>query len=274
MPAGEATAERPAYSPGAGVDVQLGLYGSYPITRGWRLLGGVGVTRHASTVKSSPIVATTIQPGAFVGAAYALGPEQVRWRDEGSPTWVRVLYGVAIEDRCNMVDILVLRCTAVNRQQPTEIAGLTLGKTLVEQLNGWPLDIVGYVGLIHHHDRPYQRNGVGINAFMKPYWYGFPWSDRVRTRLGLGWGISYAEPVPYAEVLEQRTRGRLNSRVLNYIDASIDVSVGDLTGRREWRDTYLGLAIVHRSGMFANARLLGRVDGGSNYVSVTLERAF
>lgn len=272
--ANEATATRPAYSPGAGIDAKLGLYGSYALTSRWRLLSGVGVTRSADTVQASPIVESGTQPGAFFGAVYAVEPAQVRWGEAGSPTWVRVLVGAAFEDRCDMVEIVTLRCTAVNRQQPTEIAGLTLGKTLVERLNGWPLDITGHVGFVFHQDRPYQPNGGEIQFFLKPMWTGFPWSDHVKTRLGLGWGVSYAEPVPYAEVLEQRERGRENSRLLNYIDASIDLSLGDLLNQPEWRDTFVGLAVVHRSGMFAESRLLGRVNGGSNYVSLTLEQAF
>ena len=40
--ADEATATRPAYSPEAGIDAKLGLYGSYALTRHWRLLAGVG----------------------------------------------------------------------------------------------------------------------------------------------------------------------------------------------------------------------------------------
>jgi len=169
--------------------------------------------------------------------------------------------------------IMTLRCTAINRTTPTEVVGVTVGKTLLESVRGWPLDFVGYVGLVYHHDRPFQRNGVELDLFMKAYYRGFPWSDRVLTRFGYGWGLSIADPVPYAEVAEQTARGRQTSRVLNYNEPSIDVSLGDLIGRREWKQAFVGLSITHRSGMFGNSRLLGRVNGGSNYITLYLERA-
>ncbi len=65
---------------------------------------------------------------------------------------------------------------------------------------------------------------------------------------------------------DQLARGRSSSRLLNYLDPSIDVSLGDLMGARSMRDTYLGLGVSHRSGIFGTSRLLGNVNGGSNYI--------
>jgi outer membrane protein len=75
-------------------------------------------------------------------------------------------------------------------------------------------------------------------------------------------------------VAEQTARGRLTSRVLNYNEPSIDISLGDVIGKREWKQTFVGLSITHRSGMFGNSRLLGRVNGGSNYITFYLEHPF
>jgi len=274
VPPDEATPERPAYEPGAGVDVSAGLFVSYQLTEGWRLIGGVNATRYSSAVQASPIAEPGTQVGVVAGATYSLGADQVRKQVAASPTWVRVLYGRAAEDRCDIVLITTLRCTAINDVAPTEIVGLTLGKTLVENLNDWPLDIVGYAGFIVHHDRPFQRDGAELNLFLKAFYRGLPWSDRVLTRLGFGWGISLADPVPYAEVAEQASRDRLTSRLLNYIEPSIDISLGDVFGKPEWKQTFVGLSVTHRSGMFGNSQLLGKVDGGSNYITVYLEHPF
>lgn len=274
VPSEEALPERPAYRPGAGIDLSAGLYASHQLSAGWRLIGGVSATRYSSRVRASPIVEPGTQLGGVLGATYNLGPEKMRWQEASSPTWVRLLYGRAAEDRCNIVMIMTLRCTAINRATPTEVAGVTVGKTLLEGFRGWPLDFVGYVGLIVHHDRPFQRNGVELDLFMKAFYRGFPWSDRVLTRFGYGWGLSIADPVPYAEVAEQTARGRLTSRVLNYNEPSIDVSLGDLIGKRAWKQTFVGLSITHRSGMFGNSRLLGRVNGGSNYITLYAEHPF
>lgn len=265
--------ERPAYQPGAGANLAAGLFGSYQLSAGWRLLGGVATTRHARTVRDSPIAERGTQLGVLLGAAYSPSAREVQWSAEASPTWVRVSYGPAAEDRCNMVKITTLRCTAINRATPTAAVGLNVGKTLVQDFRGWPLDLVGYVGLIQHRDRPFQRTGAEVDLFMKGF-YRLPWSDRVSTRIGFGWGLSVADPVPFAEVQEQAARGRRTSRVLNYIDASVDFSVGDVLAAERWKHTYLGVGVVHRSGMFSHSRLLGNVTGGSNYIVLTLEHRF
>lgn len=224
-------------------------------------------------MRASPLVDHGTQPGVVFGATYNLQAEQVRAQAAASPTLVRVLVGRAAEDRCNMVLILSLRCTAINTATPTEIAGLTIGKTLIEGLNGWPLDVAGYIGFVYHRDRPFQRNGGEVNLFIKGYYRGFPWSGRVLTRAGFGWGITVADPVPYAEVAEQASRGRRTSRLLNYNEPSIDVSLGDLLGRPAWKQAFVGLSVTHRSGIYGNSRLLGKVDGGSNYLTLYLEMA-
>jgi len=105
-----------------------------------------------------------------------------------------------------------------------------------------------------------------INAYMKAYYYGFPWSERVKTRLGFGAGVSLANRVPFVEARDQVARSRNNSKLLNYLDLSADVSVGDLMSSRHFRDVYVGLGVSHRSGIFGTSRFLGNVDGGSNYI--------
>jgi outer membrane protein len=106
---------------------------------------------------------------------------------------------------------------------------------------------------------------------MKAYFYGFPWSDSVRTRIGFGAGISYAQDIPYVEARDQMQRGRNTSKLLNYLDPSIDISLGDLVGIPSQRDTYFGFGVTHRSGIFGSSQVLGNVDGGSNYIYTYLE---
>jgi outer membrane protein len=101
---------------------------------------------------------------------------------------------------------------------------------------------------------------------MKGLWYGFPWSDRVKTRIGLGVGVSYAHGVPMLERRDSVAGGRSTSRVLNYLDPTIDVSIGDLFGVRAMKEVFVGMGVSHRSGIFGSSRMLGNVSGGSNYI--------
>jgi outer membrane protein len=268
---GEATATRPAYEPGSGINTTLGLYGTYELSEGWRLLGGISRTVLDGKVKASPIIGRSAQTAVFLGAAYDFGTHKQHWAEESSPTHVKVLYGKSTEDGCHLAKIITLTCASTAKVNSTRIAGVQIGKPLIEQLNGWPLDIVGYVGLLQHDDRGLAPNGLQLDAFMKAYYYGFPWSDRVKTRLGLGIGVSLAQRVPYTESSSQAARGRQTSRLLNYLDPSIDVSLGDLVGSRALKNTYLGFGVSHRSGIFGASRLLGNVNGGSNYIYTYLE---
>jgi outer membrane protein len=96
----------------------------------------------------------------------------------------------------------------------------------------------------------------------------------VNTRLGFGAGLSYARRVPFMESRDQAVRGRDTSRLLNYMDPTIDVSLGDLVGSRRLRDTFVGLGVSHRSGIFGSSQLLGNVNGGSNYIYSYVEASF
>ncbi len=259
----EATATRPAYAPGSGVNAEFGLSAVYRLSERWRLIGGVSAKRLSSGVRASPIVEDRTQLAGLLGLAYDFSPDHDAW-PEGRPLIVKVLHGKSTD--CDVAKIMLLQCFSTGTVDQTRVTSIELGRPFIERLNGWPLDFVGYLGILHHNERGLQEDSWQLNAYMKAYYYGFPWSERVRTRLGFGAGISYAQRVPFVEMRDQLARGRSSSRLLNYLDPSIDVSLGDLMGARSMRDTYLGLGVSHRSGIFGTSRLLGNVNGGSNYI--------
>lgn len=264
----EATATRPAYMPGSGVNAQVGLYASYDLTDRSRLLMGATVTRWSEGVRRSPVVDDRTQLSGLLGWMYDFSPREEPW-PERTPLVFKVEYGRSTD--CNLVTIMRLGCTSTRTVDNTRIAGFEIGRPFVQRLNGWPLDFVGYLGLVRHDENGLQANSWQLDAYIKGYYYGFPWSDRVRTRLGFGAGLSYAQRIPYVEARDQALRGRNTSRLLNYLDPSIDVSVGDLLGVRSLRETYFGFGVSHRSGIFGTSQLLGNVNGGSNYIYTYVE---
>ena len=274
---GEATATRAAYAPGAGVNASAGLHGTYALTQRWQLLGGVSATVLSGGIKDSPIVQKRVLPAIYVGAAYDFGGQNDSQKraaaEASSPTWFKLMYGQATEDGCHLAKIVTARCLSTASKNATSIAGLQVGKTLVQGLNGWPVDVVGYAGLLHHNERGLQPNGVQLDLFVKAFYTGFPWSDRVKTRLGLGAGVSLAQRVPYTEAPNATTGPKPASRILQSLDPTIDVSLGDLLGYRPLRQTYFGFGVSHRSGVFGSSRLLGNVNGGSNYIYTYIESA-
>ncbi len=268
---GEAIAGRPAYAPGAGVNSQVGLYASYDLSTHWRLLGGLSATYLAGSIKESPIVQKRVLPVVYVGAAYDFGGHKREWTEDNSPTYFKALYGKAAEPSCHLARIITARCASLDNAKPTSIAGIQVGKPFINQLNDWPLDFTGYVGVTQHNERGLQSSSLQLDVFMKAIYTGFPWSERIKTRLGLGVGVSMAQRVPYTEVSSQA--GKTTSRLLGYLDPTIDISLGDLFGSRALKETYWGFGVSHRSGIFGSSRLLGNVSGGSNYLYTYIETA-
>ena len=264
----EVTPLRPAYLPGAGTDLWLGINGYYELSKRWRLLGAVGVNLLDPKVRSSPVVRDGAQPTVMVGAAYDFGNHE-SYSVPGQPLHVKVLYGRSTD--CNLLPVMTLRCGSTRTEDNTRIAAVELGRPLIERVNNWPLDFVGYIGVLHHDENQIQRDSWQFDAYIKAYYYGFPWSEHVRTRLGMGGGFSLAQRVPYVEERDQAKRGRNTSKLLNYLDPSVDISIGDVIGSRSLKETYFGLGVAHRSGIFGTARLFGNINGGSNYIYTYIE---
>ncbi|MGH6637242.1 MAG: MipA/OmpV family protein [Polaromonas sp.] len=271
--ASEAAPGRPAHAPGAGTNTSVGLYGSYDLSQRWRLLAGVSAAVLDRKISDSPIVQKRVLPAVYVGAAYDFGGHKREWAEDSSPTYFKLLYGKATEDGCHLAKIITAQCLSTASTNSTSITGVQVGKPFIRNVNGWPLDFVGYVGLTHHNDRGLQANGVQLDLFMKAVYSGFPWSDRVKTRLGLGVGVSMAQRVPYIEAASQAANGQPASRMLNYLDPTLDVSLGDLLGSQALKETYIGFGVSHRSGIFGASRVLGNVNGGSNYIYTYVETA-
>jgi outer membrane protein len=166
---------------------------------------------------------------------------------------------------------VALRCGSTRTGDDTRIWGLDIGTPLVERVNGWPLDFAAYAGVLAHDERGLRPAGAQLDVQIKARYYGLPWSERVLTRVSFGAGFSLAQRVPLTEVRDQSRRGRSTNRLLNYLDPSVDVSVGDLVGSRRLHDTFIGVGLSHRSGIFGSSQLLGNINGGSNYLYGYLE---
>ena len=176
-------------------------------------------------------------------------------QDEGSPLLVKVFYGRASGDGCHMARIMTLRCTSLDHENPTSVTGVHVGRPFLERVNGWPVDFNGYVGVLFRNENNLQANSWQVDAYMKAFYYGFPWSRWVNTRIGMGFGISYSNHVPWTEVVSQERRERPTSKLLNYLDPTIDVNVGDIFRSESWKKTYFGLGISHRSGTVSYTHL-------------------
>ncbi len=264
----EARAGRPEYRAGGGLDVTIGIDLRYRVSPGWQILGGLGITHLSGEIRESPIVSQRALLSGYVGAAYDFGTTVERWSAR-ERVIVRVLYGRSTD--CNLIATMSLRCASTATEDRTSIVGAQIGRPFLENVNGWPLDFVGFVGVMRHQENGLQGDSWSVQGYMKAQYYGFPWSDYVRTRVGFGAGLSLAFQVPYVEVRDQARRDRGTSRLLNYLEPTIDVNLGDVVRVKALDDTYAGVGVSHRSGIFGQSRALGNVNGGSNYIYLYVE---
>ena len=253
-----------SYTAGSGVDLQVALYAAYSLNESWSLLGGLAATHRSSEITSSPVARRGLQSEAFAGLLYDLSPKEKRWAPESRPLIVKVLYGYSSD--CDMLQIVRLTCTTTHTVDNTDIAAVHVGRKLVERAGGWPVDLAGFVGVQRHFEKGFQDDFYSFMAFFKAYFYGFPWDRYLRTRIGLGSGLSYSESISEMEQRDQAKHGRGTWKLLNYLDPSIDFGVA--------RDVYVGLGVSHRSGAFGKSQLFGNVNGGSNYIYVSVETTF
>jgi outer membrane protein len=269
--ADEATPQRPEYTAGDGFNLGLGLYGQYSVTRNWKLLAGIGAEYLSSEIRDSPIVDKTWLMSGYLGAIYDFNDEPSTW-EEKKPIRVKLFYGASTD--CILNQLITFRCGSVSTVEDSRITGIHLGKPFMEKVNGWSLDFVGYAGVLYRDDGEFQKDSWQVDAYIKAFWYGFPWSDRLRTRIGFGAGLSYASRVPYVEERDQTAKGQNTSKLLSYLDPSIEINMGDLFRAKRMDETWLGVGVSHRSGAFGSSELFGNVDGGSNYIYASVETSF
>jgi outer membrane protein len=267
----EARADRPAYQADAGAMPEIGLFGAYRLAYGWRLFGGATLAQLPQTVRRSPIVGERTLRTLHFGLFYDFSPDHEAW-PASRPIIARIFYGASTD--CDVLPIATLRCSSTHTQDRTDIAGFEVGRPFIDRLNGWPLDLAGFIGVVRHKEKGFQPDFPELKAYIKAYFYGFPWDARLRTRLGLGVGLSYAKEVPFTEQRDQAERGRSTSRLLNTFDPTADFSLGDLLGAKKLRETYVGAGVAHRSGIFGTSQLLRNVNGGSNYIYGYVETSF
>ncbi len=260
------------YDVDGGTDLELGLYADYPVAGGWRLVASLTATRQSNAIASSVLVDQRTQAAATLGFLYDFSPNIRRWEPESKPLLLRALWGASTD--CDVGKIVQGKCTSHHTVDATDIWGIDVGRILLREPNGKPVEIDAYLGVQRHLERGNQGDFWEYKAYLKAYYWGFPWDRWLRTRFGFGTGLSYVEQIPIMESRDQAKSNLGSWKLLNYLDPSIDVRLSDLIPSPQLRDTRLGVAVSHRSGMFGWSRMFGYIDGGSNYLAVYLETSY
>ncbi|WP_415396747.1 hypothetical protein [Sulfurimonas sp. CS5] len=151
-----------------------------------------------------------------------------------------------------------------------QVTSLDAGYLLKKDAFELPLDIYIKGGFSYFDEAGLQDDIYEGTLYIKVYWNIDFFKNRVR--LGFGEGASYTSDILYYEKQEAIDNNDNNSKYLNYIDFSLDFDIGRLVRFEPLKNTYLGVAVKHRSGIFG---LINNVSkGGSNYYIFSLEKNF
>ena len=267
--ANEANMLRPEYSASADEFWRLGLNTSYRLTPGWYLHANLAYETVSDSVRDSPLTDKDRLVSGFVGASYRFGNV---FDTSDEPT----LFGKGWSWRINAGYTTEETFHKVHRGsiQPSDdvdtyLTGLTIGKLLQD---GEKIDFWSRASLNRRIENGLQDDFFEYVAYVMAMGTGYsPWSDRELVRYGFGFGFSYADRVPIVEQIKQARRGEDTGHFLNYLEAQVDFPMRNLFGERASKDCYIGLTLVHRSGIFGTSDILGNVSGGSDVLTAHVE---
>lgn len=152
-----------------------------------------------------------------------------------------------------------------------QMTSLFYGTRLTETLFTLPIELYFTPGAVWHYDSEVQDDIVEAVVAIKAFYtfkFGYRW------RLGVAEGLSYVSNLTYIEGSEIAEKGYKPSKLLNYLDFSFEVNIGDIINSQRMKNLWLGYSIHHRSGIFETSSAFGRIKGGSNYQTVSLQWHF
>lgn len=266
---------------GSGLDMTVGTEVRYHLISNLYLLGRLQATTllDSDTRDSASIDKNTFGE-AYVGIAFFDNKTKPASRDMGLKPYWRFAYGWATPS--NMDDIL-LRWDSKDDPQDNQMISVFYGHPVSDSLFGVEaFDIYFTPGFIYHRvSDPYTDPDSGITydqqptqeyvLAMKLFW-NFKWP--IDWRFGAAEGISYVREITNLEQREMDRKEYRASNLLNFLDFSVDFSVGDLFGANDLRDMWFGYSLHHRSAISGTSSAFGRIHGGSNYNTLYLQYHF
>ncbi len=260
----------PEYAPGDTHNFSFGVTSSWQATDHIFVFGNLGYLVLDSKIQDSPLVSEDVDGVAYVGAGYFFGSvkksKYVIEDRQGEWSW-RLNYGYT--GKHNIVPEPMQGSLAEHDKVQTNIFGITVGKLLQSSPR---IDIYGKFALFRHIEDPYQDDFWNYTAYVIAIGKGyFPWSDRPAFRWGFGLGASYAQKVPYIEVVKQGDRDRNTSKFLNYLEWMVDFPIDGIIKSKLVRNCFVGVTVVHRSGIFSTSDILGQVAGGADWYTAHIE---
>lgn len=252
---------------GSGLDISFGVEASSPLVEDVFLLASAEATRLDSAARGSIFVEDDFQQNIFVGVGYQNGRATNRNSAVEAKPFLRVAHGWATPS--DLSDIVSFN--SEKDDENNQFTSIFYGHPLADDLFGLPIQSYLTPGAVYHYHSDVQQSGQEYVLAFK-HFYTFDWP--ANWRFGVGEGLSYAADISYIEQTNMDDKNIEASNWLLYLDLSLEVELGDITGLDSMNDVWLGYSIHHRSGIFGSSSMFGNVEGGSNYYTVTLQYHF
>ncbi len=252
---------------GAGIDVNATIESRYHVISNLYFIGSLGLTGLDKNAYQSTIVDKRWQSEAYLGVAFFNDKTKNKKNTLSNGSYLRVAHGWATPS--NIGDILA--GDTEKDEFNNQLTSLFYGVPLTDELFSLPIELYLITGLAWHWKSDVQDSEQEYQLGIKAY-YTIHWP--VRWRLGFAEGISYISDVSYIERIEMEEKGYSPSKLMNAIDFSVDINLGDIFNTKALKGTWLGYGIHHRSSIFESASQFGRIKGGSNYNTVYLQFDF
>jgi MipA family protein len=288
---------------GSGVDFTLGSEIRYHVISNLYLLGRAQVTVLDKNTYDSPTIQDKTYSEIYLGIAFFNNKTGDKLSPLDTKPFIRLAHGWATPSNVGEI----LQGDSEGDKQHNQLTSIFYGYPVADSFFGIEaIDVYMMVGYVYHQNADtYTQTlavGEGINSVKDSdlqgnscdgtspcsisydsqptseyvlgvkFYYNLYWPTH--WRFGLGEGLSYIEHVSNIEQREMDRQGYRSSKLMNYIDATLDVSLGDAFDYQEMKNLYLGVGLHHRSAIFESNSTFGRIKGGSNYETLYLQYHF